>query len=60
MILLYSAIGIVSGLGIVAAAVWFGLYPSIANRKSCLPEPSGNSHEPNDSTNIWGTGNDHP
>lgn len=59
MILLYSAIGIVGGLGLVAVAVWFGLYPSIANRNSSLPEPSGNSNEPN-STNIWGSGNDHP
>ncbi|TRL37715.1 hypothetical protein [Rhizobium straminoryzae] len=51
MILLFSIIGIVTGLGLVAVAVWFGLYPSIANRKSSLPEPSGNSNEPN-STNI--------
>lgn len=42
MILLYLVIGIVSGLGLVAVAVWLGLYPSIANRESSLPELSDN------------------
>jgi hypothetical protein len=60
MVLLYSAIGIVCGLAVVAVAVWVAFYPSLTNRESSLPEPGGNSHEPNDSTNIWGTGNDHP
>lgn len=58
MILLYSAIGVLIGVSLVGIAIWFGIFPSLSNRKSRPPEPSGNSTEPNDSTNICGTGND--
>jgi hypothetical protein len=55
MTLLYSAIGVLGGFSLLGLAVWVGISPSLSERKSWLPEPSGNSPEPNDSSNVAST-----
>ncbi|ASS53951.1 hypothetical protein E0H39_35205 [Rhizobium leguminosarum bv. viciae] len=57
MIWIYSVIGVLSGALLIGLAIWVGMSPSLSDRKSWLPEPSGNSVEPNDSS-IAGSGSD--
>ncbi|NYJ15460.1 hypothetical protein GGI64_006572 [Rhizobium leguminosarum] len=57
MIWIYSVIGVLIGVLLIGLAIWLGMSPSLSERKSWLPEPSGNSVEPNDSS-IAGQGSD--
>ncbi|NKK74888.1 hypothetical protein GFM13_32225 [Rhizobium leguminosarum bv. viciae] len=57
MIWIYSVIGVLIGVLLPGLAIWFGISPSLSERKSCLPQPSGNSVQPYDA-NITDTGNE--
>ncbi|MBB3649734.1 hypothetical protein FHX14_005976 [Rhizobium sp. BK619] len=57
MIWIYSVIGVLIGVLLIGLALWLGMSPSLSERQSWLPEPSGNSVESNDSS-IAGQGSD--
>ncbi len=57
MIWIYSVIGVLIGLALLGLTIWFGISPSLSERKSWLPQPSGNSVDPYDA-NITDTGNE--
>ncbi|NKL60406.1 hypothetical protein EHI47_24550 [Rhizobium leguminosarum] len=57
MIWIYSVIGVLSGALLIGLAIWVGTSPSLSDRKSWLPQPSGNSVDPYDA-NITDTGNE--
>ncbi|MGF9565415.1 hypothetical protein [Neorhizobium sp. JUb45] len=51
-------IGLVTGMLLIAASIWWAIHPVGFGGKKFLPEARDTSHEPNYGTNIYGSGSD--
>ncbi len=54
------AIGLIIGASLLVVSVWWSFRPRPSGHRSILPEALNNPTEPNDSTVITGSGNEHP